>query len=1134
NLRGNQIQEIKSFSALTGLNGLQNLILSNNSLTTFDHRILKGLENLEILLLQHNQLGCLNNFTFSHVPSLKIVMLNNNKLRCIAKGIFEKLNLESLSISSNPLKCDCHLSWLPDWLRENVDQVISGPSPPTCVEPEDLAGTPLASLARYHFTCNKPGEECGTSSKLTRPTEERTTRWPCTATTERSKCPDRCTCESDGVYCSDLGLTEIPENIPENTTKLYLERNQISEIHPERLEHLTKLHTLVLSYNEIRELQENAFSTLKSLKTLVLSHNNLQCIHQNAFKGLGGLRVLILQANNISSVPYGTFKELGQLNNIALGQNPFHCDCNGKWLNSFFRQQFLDNGVALCHSPANMQYKSLYHSKPGDFVCPWKRRYRRRANLSSVNTTQFGEDLTSALLVDDHGIDDLEIAEDAWSDTLELRRDGPFSAEERESLQIAAKCSPCMINPCAHNGQCIPMGQLNYRCQCKSPYHGTQCNLQEHVCAINPCQNGGTCETTPYSIAFRCVCPKDFRGPTCAERINSCSHNYCLNGGTCEQLGSDFRCNCPPEFHGKTCQRAVIYCEDVNPCLNGATCTQLPGNKYRCECERGWSGKNCHINQDDCLYNRCENGATCVDGINEYICKCRPGYAGVYCERPTWNPENHVTRMDRRVSAARRNQGVGSSQVRHSPIKIRSLSIPHLETPCAYHQCQNMATCVDSQTDGYQCRCQPGFSGQYCENLFSISLPSPHSYIAIVPPSRGALVPRGSLGLKMATHTSSGVVMYYAETVQTEHGEVPAHYLMVDLTDGYLRAMLSINRSAVHQQRSTKRINDGKFHKFELHVEGENLTLLVDDQWQIERPTFMMSNSVIDTAAHYLALNNPLYFGGAPADRLETAGRILHEKRILGITGCIRDIQINDRMTNIARLFGAPVDRMTGSGDRQSERPSPEAKHHGTAIGILPGCDKHQPDEETADEAGDQEPRQSDKEIPAWTVPMSKKPTGITAVQTGTCLNGACQNGGQCITLPGGTFKCECPQGYAGAHCEIAQTCRQETQKSYIRDPHTNCISTRKLTVRNCVGICPFNQTDAPAEFPQGLVLRKRRWENRSQQSIESVVGQNSATSCCQQSTLKYRRVRFRCLHGPNYDRTVKLIRGCTCQQCFA
>lgn len=82
--------------------------------------------------------------------------------------------------------------------------------------------------------------------------------------------------------------------------------------------------------------------------------------------------------------------------------------------------------------------------------------------------------------------------------------------------------------------------------------------------------------------------------------------------------------------------------------------------------------------------------------------------AGIYCERPTWNPDSYVTRMDRRIPTRNWLNGFSSSEVRHSPIKIRSLSTPPLETLCAYHQCQNKATCVENQGDVYQCLCNPG------------------------------------------------------------------------------------------------------------------------------------------------------------------------------------------------------------------------------------------------------------------------------------------------------------------------------------------------------------------------------------------------------------------------------------------
>jgi hypothetical protein len=34
---------------------------------------------------------------------------------------------------------------------------------------------------------------------------------------------------------------------------------------------------------------------------------------------------------------------------------------------------------------------------------------------------------------------------------------------------------------------------------------------------------------------------------------------------------------------------------------------------------------------DDCVNATCQNGATCLDGVNEYTCQCAEGYTGVDC-----------------------------------------------------------------------------------------------------------------------------------------------------------------------------------------------------------------------------------------------------------------------------------------------------------------------------------------------------------------------------------------------------------------------------------------------------------------------------------------------------------------------
>ena len=35
---------------------------------------------------------------------------------------------------------------------------------------------------------------------------------------------------------------------------------------------------------------------------------------------------------------------------------------------------------------------------------------------------------------------------------------------------------------------------------------------------------------------------------------------------------------------------------------------------------------------NDCEGNPCQNGASCFDGVNGYVCTCLPGYEGTNCE----------------------------------------------------------------------------------------------------------------------------------------------------------------------------------------------------------------------------------------------------------------------------------------------------------------------------------------------------------------------------------------------------------------------------------------------------------------------------------------------------------------------
>lgn len=69
-------------------------------------------------------------------------------------------------------------------------------------------------------------------------------------------------------------------------------------------------------------------------------------------------------------------------------------------------------------------------------------------------------------------------------------------------------------------------------------------------------------------------------------------------------------------------------CETTKPCVNAVSCENSEGD-YQCECQKGWSGKNCDHNINDCL-GQCLHDATCIDLVNDYYCACAPGFDGQY------------------------------------------------------------------------------------------------------------------------------------------------------------------------------------------------------------------------------------------------------------------------------------------------------------------------------------------------------------------------------------------------------------------------------------------------------------------------------------------------------------------------
>lgn len=142
---------------------------------------------------------------------------------------------------------------------------------------------------------------------------------PSTASPFEPHCPFRCQCHLRVVQCSDLGLEQVPKNIPSDTTLLDLQNNKITEIKENDFKHLKNLHALILVNNKIKKIDPSAFASLTKLERLYLSKNHLKELPTNMPKSLQELRA---HENDISKMQKSVFDGLSHMIAVELGTNP--------------------------------------------------------------------------------------------------------------------------------------------------------------------------------------------------------------------------------------------------------------------------------------------------------------------------------------------------------------------------------------------------------------------------------------------------------------------------------------------------------------------------------------------------------------------------------------------------------------------------------------------------------------------------------------------------------------------------------------------------------------------------------------------------------------------------------------------
>uniref|UniRef100_A0A803XW16 Reticulon 4 receptor like 1 n=1 Tax=Meleagris gallopavo TaxID=9103 RepID=A0A803XW16_MELGA len=172
-----------------------------------------------------------------------------------------------------------------------------------------------------------------------------------------ASCPTDCVCYPSPmtVSCQAHNFVTIPEGIPEDSERIFLQNNQITLLL--RGHFSPSMVTLWIYSNNITFIDPNTFEGFVNLEELDLGDNRyLRALAANTFQGLVKLHALYLYKCGLSSLPSGIFGGLHNLQYLYLQDNHIEslrvADCGGR-----------ADGKVLAHIAANS--RALHHeTKP--------------------------------------------------------------------------------------------------------------------------------------------------------------------------------------------------------------------------------------------------------------------------------------------------------------------------------------------------------------------------------------------------------------------------------------------------------------------------------------------------------------------------------------------------------------------------------------------------------------------------------------------------------------------------------------------------------------------------------------------------------------------------------------------------
>ncbi|XP_036429457.1 leucine-rich repeat, immunoglobulin-like domain and transmembrane domain-containing protein 2 [Colossoma macropomum] len=140
-----------------------------------------------------------------------------------------------------------------------------------------------------------------------------------------SECLTGCACTSNrhgrSLLCMETAISGIPEDIPEDFTKIRIEKSHLTEIPKSAFSHYKSLEHLWLNFNDITIIHIKSLEGLSNLTELRLEGNKLRSVPWTAFEDTPSLKILDLKHNRLDVLPEHALKFLPRLTYLDLSFN---------------------------------------------------------------------------------------------------------------------------------------------------------------------------------------------------------------------------------------------------------------------------------------------------------------------------------------------------------------------------------------------------------------------------------------------------------------------------------------------------------------------------------------------------------------------------------------------------------------------------------------------------------------------------------------------------------------------------------------------------------------------------------------------------------------------------------------------